>query len=159
VKRELGIGTHAACLAKYNGAQRLAYVAVLFMVAGEVVTGLAMAYHKELPWLVAALGGRHAVHAVHKFLMFGIIAFVVVHMIQVIRAGWPALRSMISGYDILPGTTAAAVDGAIPRRIGCALRYPPAPRIKQSNSSAWTSSTPKVSQAGRHSCVASAIVA
>ena len=114
VKSELGIGTHAACLAKYNGAQRLAYAAVLIMVAGEVVTGLAMAYHKELPWLVAALGGRHAVHAVHKSLMFGIIAFVVVHIIQVIRAGWPALRSMISGYDILPGTTAAAVDGAIP---------------------------------------------
>jgi hypothetical protein len=109
----LGIGTHAACLAKNNGAQRLAYVAVLLMVAGEVVTGLAMAYHKELPWLVAALGGRHAMHAVHKFLMFGIIAFVLVHMIQVIRAGWQALRSMISGYDILPGTT-AAVDGAIP---------------------------------------------
>ena len=49
VKNEPGIGTHAACLAKYNGAQRLAYAAVLLMVAGEVGTGLAMAYHKELP--------------------------------------------------------------------------------------------------------------
>ena len=114
VKSELGIGTHAACLAKYNGAQRLAYAAVLLMVAGEVFTGLAMIYRKQVPWLGAAFGGRHAVHVIHEYLMFGIIAFVVVHVVEVIRAGWPALRSMLSGYEIVSATTPVAIDGAFP---------------------------------------------
>jgi thiosulfate reductase cytochrome b subunit len=114
VKSELRIGSHAPRLAKYNGAQRLAYAAVLLMVAFEVLTGLAMIYRKEIPWLGAAFGGRHAVHVIHEYLMFGIIAFVVVHVVEVIRAGWPSLRSMLSGYDIVSATTPVAIDGALP---------------------------------------------
>jgi thiosulfate reductase cytochrome b subunit len=114
VKSEFGRGSHAPRLLKYNGAQRLAYAAVLLMVAGEVVTGLAMAYHEQLPWLSALLGGRHTVHAIHKLLMFGIIAFAIVHVAQVIRAGWPSFLSMISGYSMIPAGSSAAVDGAIP---------------------------------------------
>ena len=114
VKSELGMGSHTPRLKKYNGAQRLAYGAVLLMVAGEVVTGLAMAYHDQVPWLAAILGGRHTAHAIHKLLMFGIIAFAIVHVAQVIRAGWPSLRSMISGYDVIPAGGTAASDGAIP---------------------------------------------
>jgi thiosulfate reductase cytochrome b subunit len=78
VQSELRIGSHAPRLAKYNGAQRLAYAAVLLMVAGEGFTGLAMIYRKQIPWLGAAFGGRHAVHVIHEYLMLGIIAFVVV---------------------------------------------------------------------------------
>ncbi len=123
VKSELGIGTHAPRLAKYNGAQRLAYLAVLLMVAGEVVTGLAMAYRDQVPWLAAALGGRHTVRGIHKFLMFGIVAFVLVHVVQVMRAGWPTLRAMISGYAIVPAGAAAAIDGATPEpdRLGAPI--------------------------------------
>jgi thiosulfate reductase cytochrome b subunit len=120
VKSELGMGSHTPRLQKYNGAQRLAYGAVLLMVGGEVVTGLAMAYHDQAPWLAAMLGGRHTAHAVHKLLMFGIIAFAAVHIAQVIRAGWPSLRSMISGYAVVPAGGAAASDGAIaePAKLG-----------------------------------------
>jgi len=114
VQSELRIGSHAPRLAKYNGAQRLAYAAVLLMVAGEVFTGLAIIYRKQIPWLGAAFGGRHAVHVIHVYLMFGIIAFIVVHVVEVIRAGWPALRSMLSGYDIVSATTPDAIDGAFP---------------------------------------------
>jgi len=63
-KSELHLGTHTPRLKKYNGAQRLAYGAVLMMVAGEIVTGLAMAYHTQLAWLGSLLGGRHTVHTV-----------------------------------------------------------------------------------------------
>jgi thiosulfate reductase cytochrome b subunit len=114
VQSELRIGSHAPRLAKYNGAQRLAYAAVLLMVAGEVFTGLAIIYRKQIPWLGAAFGGRHAVHVIHEYLMFGIIAFVVVHVVEVLRAGWPALRSMLSGYDIVLATTPVAIGGAFP---------------------------------------------
>jgi thiosulfate reductase cytochrome b subunit len=114
VKSELRIASHAPRLAKYNGAQRLAYASVLLMVAGEVFTGLAMIYRKQIPWLGAAFGGRHAVHVIHQYLMFGIIAFIVVHVVEVIRAGWPALRSMLSGYDIVSAKTPVAIDSAFP---------------------------------------------
>ena len=114
VKSELRIGSHAPRLLKYNGAQRLAYAAVLLMVAGEVFTGLAMIYRKECPWLGAAFGGRHAVHVIHEYLMFGIIAFVLVHVVEVMHAGWPSMRSMLSGYDIVSATTPVAIDGAFP---------------------------------------------
>jgi thiosulfate reductase cytochrome b subunit len=112
VKSEFRIGSHAPRRAKYNGVQRLAYAAVLLMAAGEVFTGLAMICRKQIPWLGEAFGGRHAVHVIHAYLMFGIIAFVVVHVVEVIRAGWPALRSMLSGYDIVSTTTPIAIDGA-----------------------------------------------
>jgi thiosulfate reductase cytochrome b subunit len=114
VKSELGMGSHAPRLQKYNGAQRLAYGAVFLMVAGEIVTGLAMAYHDQVPWLPALFGGRHTAHAIHKLLMFGIVAFVIVHVAQVIRAGWPSLRSMISGYDVVPASGTSPGDAAIP---------------------------------------------
>ena len=123
VKSELRIGTHTPRLAKYNGAQRLAYLAVFLMVAGEVVTGLAMAYRDQVPWLAAALGGRHTARGIHKFLMFGIVAFVLVHVVQVMRAGWPTLRAMISGYETVPVGTAAAIEGALPEpdRLGAPI--------------------------------------
>ena len=35
------------------------------------------------------------------------------HVVEVIRAGWPALRSMPSGYDI-SATTPVPIDGAFP---------------------------------------------
>jgi thiosulfate reductase cytochrome b subunit len=114
VKSELRLGAHAPRLKKYNGAQRLAYGAVLLMVAGEVLTGLAMAYRHQMPWLGVLLGGRHTVHTIHKVLMFGILAFVLVHVVQVIRAGWPSLRSMLCGYDIVPVGSSAAIDGHSP---------------------------------------------
>jgi len=100
VKSELHHGVHKPRLDKYNGAQRIAYLSVLLMVAMEIVTGLAMAYRDQLPWLNMLLGGRHTVRGIHKLMMFGIVAFVVVHVVQVVRSGWPSLRSMISGYDM-----------------------------------------------------------
>ena len=118
VKSELHLGAHAPRLKKYNGAQRLAYGAVLLMVAGEIVTGLAMAYRHQIPWLGVLLGGRHTVHTIHKVLMFGIIAFVFAHVVQVARAGWPSLRSMLCGYDIVPVGSFAAIDGAFPDHLG-----------------------------------------
>ena len=33
--------------------------------------------------------------------MLGYVAFFAIHIGQVIRAGWPNLRSMVSGYDLV----------------------------------------------------------
>jgi hypothetical protein len=92
----------------------MAYGAVILMVAGEVVTGVAMAFHDQLPWLPPLLGGRRAAHSIHKVLMFGIVGFAIVHVVQVVRAGWPSLRSMLSGYAVVPVGDTLGIDGAVP---------------------------------------------
>jgi Ni,Fe-hydrogenase I cytochrome b subunit len=42
---------------KYNGAQRLAYTAVVLMGAGSLLTGLAIYKSVQFAWLTALLGG------------------------------------------------------------------------------------------------------
>ena len=46
------------------------------------------------------LGGYEWARWEHFWLMIGYILFFVVHVIQVIRAGWNNFRSMIAGYEI-----------------------------------------------------------
>jgi thiosulfate reductase cytochrome b subunit len=82
---------------QYNAAQRFAYTCILAMGAGSVVTGLALYKPIQLRWLVAALGGYDAVMLEHFFLAIGYVVFIVIHLLQVIRAGWNVFRSMITG--------------------------------------------------------------
>jgi len=49
------------------------------------------------------LGGQDAIRAEHFAFMLGIIAFIVVHLVQVARAGWNNFRSMVTGIEIVPG--------------------------------------------------------
>jgi thiosulfate reductase cytochrome b subunit len=121
VRSELGAGVHEPALVKYNGAQRLAYGAVILMAAAEVLTGCALFFSHQAPWLVATLGGRHLVTTLHIAFMFGIIGFALVHVVQVMRAGLPALMGMIGGTEPTKGN--ATFDGgalADPRRV-CTL--------------------------------------
>jgi thiosulfate reductase cytochrome b subunit len=103
VRSELGAASHEPALVKYNGAQRLAYGAVILMAAAEVLTGCALYFHHQAPWLAAALGGRHLLTTLHIAFMFGIIAFALVHVVQVLRAGLPALVGMIGGTEPTKG--------------------------------------------------------
>ncbi len=110
VRSELGAGAHVPSLVKYNGAQRLAYGAAILMAAAEVLTGCALFFQHQAPWLAAALGGRHAVTTLHIALMFGILAFALVHVAQVLRAGLPVLLGMIGGAEPTKGN--ATFDGS-----------------------------------------------
>ena len=82
---------------KYRGPQRLAYTTVLLMGAGQGLTGIALYFRRSLPLLVRLLGGRHMVLTEHLTLTFAILAFVAVHVIQVIRAGRPTFTAMVRG--------------------------------------------------------------
>ncbi len=84
----------------YNGAQRIAYSAIVLMGAGSLVTGLAIYKPTQAHWLTSALGGYEMARWMHFWLTMGFCLFFVVHVAQVARAGWNNLRSMVSGVEI-----------------------------------------------------------
>jgi thiosulfate reductase cytochrome b subunit len=86
---------------KFNGAQQIAYTAIVLMGAGSLVTGVAIWKSVQFGWLTWLLGGYEAARIEHFILAIGYVAFFLVHIAQVARAGWNNLRSMINGYEIV----------------------------------------------------------
>jgi thiosulfate reductase cytochrome b subunit len=86
---------------KFNGAQQLAYTAIILMGAGSVITGLAIYKPIQLAWLANLFGGYGGARFVHFWLTMGYVAFFVVHILQVVRAGWNNFRAMIAGFEVV----------------------------------------------------------
>lgn len=84
---------------KYNDAQRIAYSAVILMGFGSIITGFAIYKPTQLSWLTWLLGGYEWARWEHFWLMILFVLFFIVHIGQVIRAGWSNFRSMITGYE------------------------------------------------------------
>ena len=89
---------------KYNDAQRIAYTSVIFMAAGSIITGLAIYKPLQLAWLTSLLGGYEWARWLHFWLTIFFVMFFLVHVGQVILAGWSNFRSMITGYEIVDAT-------------------------------------------------------
>jgi len=87
---------------KYNAAQRIAYTGVIMMGFGSVITGLAIYKPVQLYWLCAACGGYEWARAEHFILTILFTLFFVVHIIQVIIAGWNNFRGMVTGFEVQP---------------------------------------------------------
>ena len=85
---------------KYNGAQRLAYSSVIVMGLGSLVTGLAIYKPTQAHWLTTLLGGYEMARWLHFLLTLGFCGFFLVHVGQVILAGWNNFRAMVSGFEI-----------------------------------------------------------
>jgi len=102
VLNDLGVRRHTPLQIKYNGAQRIAYSGVVLLGLGEVVTGLPI-YFKDWTGFADLLGGQDAIRAQHFAFMLGIIAFIVVHLVQLARAGWNNFRSMVTGIEVVAG--------------------------------------------------------
>jgi len=86
---------------KFNGAQQIAYTAVVLMGFGSMVTGLAIYKPTQFAWLDSLLGGYPAARFEHFLLAWGYVLFFLVHVSQVVRAGWNNFRSMVSGYELV----------------------------------------------------------
>lgn len=86
---------------KYNDAQRIAYTSIIVMGAGSVLTGLAIYKPTQLAFLTALFGGYEWARWIHFWLTISLVLFFLVHVIQVILAGWGNFRSMITGHDIV----------------------------------------------------------
>ena len=85
---------------KYNGAQRIAYSSIILMGFGSLVTGLAIYKPTQTHWLTTLTGGYEMARWLHFWLTIGFCAFFLVHVGQVMLAGWNNFRSMISGYEL-----------------------------------------------------------
>ena len=85
---------------KYNAAQRIAYTAIIVMGIGSILTGLAIYKPVQLGWLTAVFGGYKMSRIVHFVLTIGYALFFVIHIIQVIIAGWNNFRAMVAGFEV-----------------------------------------------------------
>lgn len=88
---------------KYNAAQQIAYTGIVLMGVGSVLSGLAIYKPVQLGWLTALLGGYSSARAIHFALTIGYVGFFVVHIVQVVLAGWNNFRSMVIGWELLSG--------------------------------------------------------
>ena len=91
----------------YNVLQKLAYLTVVFVLLPlTVLTGLTMspAVTSALPGLIDLFAGRQSARTIHFLVASALVAFVLVHVIQVLLAGaFNSMRSMITGrYVIRP---------------------------------------------------------
>jgi thiosulfate reductase cytochrome b subunit len=85
---------------KFNGAQRLAYTGVVLMGLGSLLSGLAIYKPVQFAWLTALFGGYPAARFVHFWLTVGYVLFFLVHVAQVIKAGWNNFRAMVIGVEV-----------------------------------------------------------
>ena len=88
-------------IGKYNGAQQIAYTLVVLMGAGSLLTGLAIYKPVQFGWVAKLLGGYEWARWEHFWLTVGYVLFFLVHVAQVIRAGWNNFRGMVSGYEVV----------------------------------------------------------
>lgn len=85
---------------KYNAAQRIAYTGVIVMGIGSLITGLAIYKPVQLSVLTWICGGYEWARAEHFILTILFCLFFLVHVIQVILAGWNNFLGMIRGFEI-----------------------------------------------------------
>ena len=100
---------------RYNVLQKLAYLAViLVMVPGMVLTGLTMSPGMDaaLPILPWAFGGRQTARSIHFILAWSLVAFFLVHMIEMVLAGpINELTSILTGWYKVPKAHKPTKDG------------------------------------------------
>ena len=86
---------------KFNGAQQIAYTSVIVMGFLSLLTGLAIYKPVQFAWLAALFGGYQMARFFHFWLTVGYVVFFVVHVAQVIRAGWNNFRAMVIGDEVV----------------------------------------------------------
>ena len=97
IVQELGASRAPVQRAEYNGAQRLSYALVMAGGAVMVMTGLALWFGRRFPWMMAVFGGERIALTIHVVLAVALLAFIAIHVVQVLRAGLPTLLAMVTG--------------------------------------------------------------
>lgn len=91
---------------RYNVLQKFAYLSVLIvLIPGMVLTGFTMSPGLDASesWLLVLFGGRQSARSLHFIFAFGIVLFILVHLLMVVLAGpINEIRSMITGRYRLP---------------------------------------------------------
>ena len=96
---------------RYNTLQKLAYVVVIFVLLPLIVmTGLTMSpgFNAIAPIFLDIFGGRQSARSLHFIAANLLVAFLVIHLIEVVVAGaWNEIRSMITGKFVVTPEPAA----------------------------------------------------
>lgn len=98
---DLGLYKKPLPVRKFNGAQQIAYTAVILMGVGSLLTGLAIYKPTQFGWLTQLLGGYEFARIIHFALTIGYVLFFIVHIAQVVRAGWNNFRAMVAGFEVV----------------------------------------------------------
>jgi thiosulfate reductase cytochrome b subunit len=101
VLHDLHIRKTAPPQKKYNAAQKIAYTSIIVMGFGSIVTGLAIYKPVQLWWLCTLMGGYEFARILHFALTIGYSLFFLIHIIQVILAGWNNFRSVVTGFEVV----------------------------------------------------------
>lgn len=76
---------------------------------GSLLTGLAIYKPVQFAWLCFLCGGYHFARIIHFALTIGYCLFFVIHIVQVILAGWANFSSAVTGFEVVnedkPGDT------------------------------------------------------
>ena len=99
---------------KHNAAQRIAYTVVIIMGLGSVLTGLAIYKPIQFQTLTSMLGGYEWARIEHFTLTILFSLFFLVHIIQVILAGWNNFQSMVTGLFLIKNDKEIFVPAVIP---------------------------------------------
>jgi len=86
---------------KFNGAQQIAYTAIILMGFGSLLTGLAIYKPVQFGWLTFLFGGYPMARFFHFWITIGYVVFFVIHVAQVIRTGWNNFRAMVIGVEVV----------------------------------------------------------
>jgi thiosulfate reductase cytochrome b subunit len=89
---------------KFNAAQRIAYSGIIIMGLGSIITGLAIYKPVQFRLLAFICGGYGAARIIHFILTLGYCLFFLVHVMQVIIAGWNNFQAMVTGFEVLSDT-------------------------------------------------------
>ena len=100
VLHSMGVSKTSPPQDKYNAAQRIVYTLVIVMGFGSILTGWAIFRPVQLAWLTTILGGYKLARIEHFVLTIGFVLFFIVHILQVIKAGWKNFQSMITGFEV-----------------------------------------------------------
>jgi thiosulfate reductase cytochrome b subunit len=85
---------------KYNDAQRVAYTLIIIMGIGSILSGLAIYKPTQFSFITAMMGGYTTARLIHFSLTIGYVLFFVIHVVQVILAGWQNFRGMVAGFEV-----------------------------------------------------------
>lgn len=98
---DLGFKKEMPAFKKYNAAQSVAYSMIILMGFGSLLTGIAIYKPVQFQWATFICGGYEAARLEHFILTIGYALFFLIHIMQVIRAGWNNFRAMIAGFEII----------------------------------------------------------
>ena len=103
---------------KYNAAQRIAYTAIIIMGFGSPITGLAIYKPVQFYWVTWLCGGYRTARVIHFVLTIGYLLFFIIHIVQVVLAGWNNFRSVISGFEVVQDPPTPVIEKPTPPKDG-----------------------------------------